>query len=227
MGLLDNLVSDLVKSSTGINAKGFVRMVGGKNILLLGGAAVAGALAANQMGQQNPPTHTPGPKPSPPPPPPPVPTVGTAAPPPPPVPREAVPHPPSAPPAPEPTPEETMPSDLLWAIVRTMVTAALADGRLADEEKSLIERRLDGSRMSRAQIDQIHIDMTNPPPVETLAQLVSSREDAELLYRFGSLVLLADQNVSELERRWLGELAQALEIPPKRREMLEWEIFSK
>ena len=39
MGFLDNLVSDLVKSSTGINARGFVRMVGGKNILLLGGAA--------------------------------------------------------------------------------------------------------------------------------------------------------------------------------------------
>jgi hypothetical protein len=39
------------------------------------------------------------------------------------------------------------------------------------------------------------------------------------------LVVLADKKVTDLERIWLGELARALEIPPHRREILEWEIF--
>jgi uncharacterized membrane protein YebE (DUF533 family) len=65
----------------------------------------------------------------------------------------------------------------------------------------------------------------NPPPIEQLAPLVSSREDAELLYRFSSLVVLADKKVTDLEKIWLDELARALEIPPDRKEMLEWEIF--
>ena len=36
MAFLDNLLSDLIRNSTGFNAKPFVRAVGGKNILLLG-----------------------------------------------------------------------------------------------------------------------------------------------------------------------------------------------
>jgi uncharacterized membrane protein YebE (DUF533 family) len=106
-----------------------------------------------------------------------------------------------------------------------MIAAALADGRLADEEKALIEKRLGDSGLSEERINQLRLDLTNPPPIETLAPLVSSPEDAELLYRFGSLVVLADKNVSDLEKMWLGELARALEIPPHRKEVLEWEIF--
>ena len=54
MAFVDRLVSDVIKKSTGYNARSFVRAVGGKNILLLGGVAVAAALAAEKMGSQPP-----------------------------------------------------------------------------------------------------------------------------------------------------------------------------
>lgn len=54
MAFLDNLLSDLIRNSTGFNAKPFVRAVGGKNILLLGGAVIAGAIAAEKMRSQQP-----------------------------------------------------------------------------------------------------------------------------------------------------------------------------
>lgn len=231
MGLLDNLVSDLVKSSTGINARGFVRKVGGKNILLLGGAALAGAFAASQLGQKQPAAPTaPGRTPPPPPPPPPVPTTDAASAPPP-VPNEAVPPPPvplsaAAPQESRNGAPEEIPRELLWAIVRTMVTASLADGRLADDEKALIEKRVADSELSPEHREQLQLDFTQPPAVEQLAALVSDPEDAELLYRFGSLVLLADKDVSDLEKTWLNELARALKIPDHRKQMLDREIFS-
>ena len=106
-----------------------------------------------------------------------------------------------------------------------MVAAALSDGRIADEEKTLIEKRLESAPTLRERVGRIHNDLLNPPSQEELARLVSNREDAELLYRFGSLVVLADKNVSEFEKTWLKQFAEALEISPQRRKMLEWEIF--
>jgi tellurite resistance protein len=222
MGFLDNLVSDLVKSSTGINARGFVRTVGGKNILLLGGAAVAGALAANHLGKES---SSPSPPPVPGgeasvPPPPPPPVLTTEA-----TPSLPPPIPGAAPETTLPDGAEAIPHDLLWAIVRTMVAAALSDGRIAAEEKALIEKRLDSAPTLRERVGQVHNDLLNPPSQEELARHVSNREDAELLYRFASLVVLADKNVSEPEKTWLEQFATALEIPSQRREILEWEIF--
>jgi uncharacterized membrane protein YebE (DUF533 family) len=215
MGFLDSLVSDLVKSSTGINARGFVRKVGGKNILLLGGAAVAGALAADHLGKKTspPPPPIPGAETTAPPPPPPVPATGATP-----------PTPPTSGALEQTAPNgaEAIPHDLLSAIVKTMVAAALADGRIADEEKALVEKRLDSAPALR---DGIQNDLRNPPSPEELARNVSNQEDAELLYRFASLVVLADKNVTELEKAWLKQLAEALDISPQRKERLEWEIF--
>ena len=47
MGFLDRLVSDMIHRETGFNARRLVRRVGGKNILLLGGAALAGGVLAS------------------------------------------------------------------------------------------------------------------------------------------------------------------------------------
>jgi hypothetical protein len=107
MAFLDNLISDLIRNSTGFNAKPFVRAVGGKNILLLGGAAIAGVIAAEKMRQQ----AAPGAPPLPPLPPlpstevvPPLPPLPTAAP-----------------------AEPQLPPGLVFAIVRTMISGALSD----------------------------------------------------------------------------------------------------
>ena len=218
MGFLDKVVSDLVKSSTGFNARGLVRTVGGKNILLLGGAALAGAFAADKMGSQS--TS-----------PPPVPGGSSAVPPLPPVPGSASQDagpPPPLPPLPTETVSsstEELPRDVLYAVVRTMVAAALADGHMADEEKELIHKHLGESGLDPDQIAQIHKDLVLPTSHKELSSLVSSGQDGELLYRFGVLVALADQKVSEHEKAWLEQLAVELKIPPQRRAEIEKEIF--
>lgn len=225
MGFLDNIVSGLVKNTTGVNAKGFVRMVGGKNILLLGGAALAGAMAADQTSSrgQTPPPPVPGGKSATPPPlPPPLPDTRStkAQVPPPPLPVPAAPREPAQ------IESEELPPKIVFAIVRTMVAAALADGHLAAEEKELIHKHLGSSGLSPEQIGQIHKDLIVPPGHTELSSLVSDREDKELVYRFGALVTLADGEVSGLERTWLEQLADTLRITPERQTQIESEILT-
>jgi uncharacterized membrane protein YebE (DUF533 family) len=205
MAFLDNLISDLIRNSTGFNAKPFVRAVGGKNILLLGGAAIAGAIAAEKMRQQ----PAPGAPPLPPLPPlpstaavPPLPPLPTAAP--------AEPQPPPA---------------LVFAIVRTMVSAALSDGEIHAEEKKLIEGRLGESGLSIDQTKQIHKDLVFPPTPEEIGTMVSTTEDRELLYRFGVLVVRSQGGASAPETAWLDKLGNALGLAPDRRAALVSEIF--
>jgi uncharacterized membrane protein YebE (DUF533 family) len=206
MAFLDNLLSDLIRNSTGFNAKPFVRAVGGKNILLLGGAVIAGAIAAEKMRQQQPASGLP-----PVPPLPPLPTT------------EAV---PPLPPLPAAVPAEPqLPRALVFAIVRTMVSGALSDGEIHAEEKKLIEGRLGESGLSPDETKQIHKDLVFPPAPEELGRMVSTTEDRELLYRFGALVVRSEGGASALETAWLDRLAAALGIAPERRTSLEAEIF--
>jgi uncharacterized membrane protein YebE (DUF533 family) len=199
MGFLDSLVSDLIRGSTGFNVKPFVRAVGGKNILLLGGAAIAGALAAEKM------------------------RGGQTAPPLPPLPGEAT---PPLPPLPVPAvPEPQLPQPLLFAIVRTLVAGALADGQMHAEEKKLIEKHLGESGLSPDQVSQIHKDLVIPASPDELARSASMAEDRELLYRFGALVVLAEGDCSAPERAWLDRFGSALGLAEDRRQALETEIF--
>jgi uncharacterized membrane protein YebE (DUF533 family) len=205
MAFLDNLLSDLIRNSTGFNAKPFVRAVGGKNILLLGGAAIAGAIAAEKMRQQ------PAPGAPPLPPLPPLPAT------------EAV---PPLPPLPTAAPAEPQPPPgLVFAIVRTMVSAALSDGEIHAEEKKLIEGRLGESGLSIDQTKQIHKDLVFPPTPEEIGTMVSTAEDRELLYRFGALVVRSEGGASAPETAWLERLGAALGLAPERRAALESEIF--
>jgi uncharacterized membrane protein YebE (DUF533 family) len=205
MAFLDNLISDLIRNSTGFNAKPFVRAVGGKNILLLGGAAIAGAIAAEKMRQQ------PAPGAPPLPPLPPLPST------------EAV---PPLPPLPTAAPAEPQPPPgLVFAIVRTMVSAALSDGEIHAEEKKLIEGRLGESGLSIDQTKQVHKDLVFPPTPEEIGTMVSTTEDRELLYRFGALVVRSQGGQSATETAWLDKLGGALGLAPDRRAALESEIF--
>ena len=107
-----------------------------------------------------------------------------------------------------------------------MVAAALADGRMAPEEKELIHRHLGESGLGEEQVRQIHQDLVLPPSPEELAALAPAAEAREALYRFAALVVLADRETSDLERRWLERLAAAFEIDAERRSVLEAEIFA-
>jgi uncharacterized membrane protein YebE (DUF533 family) len=242
MGFLDRLVGDMVSDATGLPARKVMRMVGTKNLLLLGGAAVAGGYAAHKLGErsqqgapaaggQAPPPPPPGQSAAPPPPPPPG---QSAAPPPPPVPgqakpAQAVPPPPPAPGSTEADAgagEEEPPPELVYAVVRTMVAAALADGHMAPDEKQAIQGRLGESNLSQAQVQQVHQDLVIPPTPDELARMADSAEARELLLRFALLVVGLDREVSELERTWLDRLAHSFGLDPQRRAELEHELLA-
>lgn len=228
MRFLENMISGMVKDSTGINPRRLVRMVGGKNILLAGGVALAGALAAGKMGSgganQDPAARWTGgqtePKKAPPPPPPPPGSPPPAP------PSKLPPIPGSRPdgmegdPPPVETPAEELteeaareaqvPPRLLFAIVRTLVAAALADGHLADEEKAAIEEHLEESGLSEDQLARIRKDLVFPAPPEELASLVDTPEERRALYRFAVLLVQTDQDVASEELAWLDRFAGQL-----------------
>jgi uncharacterized membrane protein YebE (DUF533 family) len=123
-------------------------------------------------------------------------------------------------------PAEEIPAPLLFAIVRGMVAAALADGRMGAEEKALIQKRLGGSGLSDEQIHQIHRDLVLPPTPDELGALVSGEEERALLYRLAATVIVTDANASRLEKSWLVQLASALGLSEERRRSIEQEIFA-
>ncbi len=252
MGFLDRMISDLIQDNTGINARRLVRKIGGGKMLAMGGAALAAGMFAEkkgmfgQGGQSGQGGQTAATPPRPAAPPPPVP--GRQAPPP--LPGSQPMPPPAIPqPAPPPVPttiaetpttiaetpaatagetsDDELPPELTYAIVRTMVAAALADGHLAPEEKAIIQKHLGESGLSEEQTSQIHKDLVLPPSPQELAALTGDGSSREVLYRFGALVVLADQETSDLERGWLQRLAAAFELGDDRRAALEAEIFSR
>ncbi len=250
--MLDRLLSGLIKNATGIDARKVVRKVGAKNILMMGGAALAGGALLQQRqqagGGQTPmgagapsappqPPHAPPPyapasppttvaEPPPPhavPPPPPPPIPGAA---PPPVPVPTAPG--AIPPPPVPAAAETdddPPPALTYAIVRTLVAGAMADGRLDDDERALIQDNLNDSNLSTEQVAQVHQDMADAPSPATLAGLVSADAERALLYRFGAVVVMADGEASPMEIGWLGRLAEALNLDAATRAQLDQEIL--
>ncbi len=170
--------------------------------------------------------------PGPPPPPPipgsqPPPPQPVAPPPPPPVPGAAAnPEVPAAPAEAAEATDSELPPELTYAIVRTMVAAALADGHMASEEKAMVQKHLGDSGLSEEQTSQIHKDLVLPPSPAELAALTDDQPGREMLYRFGALVVLADQRTSDLERGWLERLATAFEFDAEHKAELEAEIFS-
>jgi uncharacterized membrane protein YebE (DUF533 family) len=228
MGFLDRMVSDLVRRQTGFDARRIVRKVGSKRLLMLGGAALVGGMLASQSGRfAGGSTATAGGQ-----------TGRNVVPPrsgggamPPPGPPAGLPPLPPLPPIPagESAPVEAeaadVPPDLLYAILRTMVAAALADGELHAEEKRLIDERLGESGLSEQRLAQLRRDLVVPSTPAELARSLPPGEDPELLARFAVLVAGADRELVAHERAWLQSLERALGLPAGRSAELEREIF--
>lgn len=214
MGFLSRMVGNMIGESVGVNPRQLRRLMGGKGLLLAGGAALAGVLTAQKPGAAPAGGHERW-------------SGGKAAPPPPPVP------PPDLPPIPTglgQEPEEleaAVPRHLLFAIVRTMAAAAMADGHLAPQEKAAIQEHLEESGLSAEQIARIERDVEEEPaaPAE-LAALAQGEEERETLYRFATLILRSDERVSPQELDWLDGFAGALSLPEERAAELQREVFA-
>ncbi len=224
MGFLDRMVSSAIRRSTGLNVHRAVRGIGAGKLLMMGGAAIAGALAAEKMGKSQPSTAggryssgagdtvTPAGTPAGTPPPlPPLPAAGPQAVPPlPPLP--SLPPLPAIPTSETPVEEEAVPAELLFPLARTMVAAALADGTLAAEERELIDSHLTDGGLSEAQVAQLREEMSNPASVSELVAGVSELAHRQALYRAALLVVRADGEVAASENRWLALLGAALQL---------------
>lgn len=230
MGLLDKLLTDMIQDSTGYDARKIVRRIGGGKILLAGGAAIAGALLTDklrQRGQQPQPPSQGGPAAGGGQALPPLPTPSAGSPPVnlPPLPGAGV-SPPSAPPqAAEATAENSagpeISPELEYAIVRTLIAAALADGHLASEERERILERVDASELPEEQVRQIHKDMVLPPTPSELAALAPKVQDRETLYTFAAVMTSSEAGLKAEEEAWLGHFATALELTPERRREID------
>lgn len=227
MGFLDSMVGGLIRESTGYDTRQvrrLVRRIGGSRMLLAGGAALAGAFAVEHFSKRGAaPTPVPPPPPSggpvPPdlPPLPPLPTVGAS---------EASPEPSSE-------AEPRIPPELLFVVVRTMAAAAMADGRLAPEEREAIEGHLDQAGLTEEQVARVRKDLVLPPTPGELAEMVEdlpepqAAEARETLYRAAALIVHADREVEEVETGWLARLAAELDLGPDRASALRDEVFGE
>jgi len=226
MGFLDRIVADMIGDATGLPVKGLVRKVGAKNLLLLGGVAAAGGVAAHQIAQKRAQPQPGGAPPAPPPQPAPGQTSSTASLPP--IPTGSIPPPPPPPATPRQraaAEKEDLPPDLVFAIVRTMVAAALADGHMSPEEKQTIHTRLGESGLDQDRIRQIHQDLVIPASPDELAAMIPDPAQRPALYRSAILVLLADRQVQPTERAWLDRLAAALGFDGSVRSELEKDLL--
>ena len=231
MGFLDRMVSNAIHRSTGVKAHRVVRKVGAGKLLLMGGAALAGAVAAGKMNQgqggaaggsyKTGRAGTSGAGAAPPPPP--VPQANPDLPPLPPLPVMAETAPVEAAPA-HPT-EDDLPQGLVFPLVRTMVAASLADGELAPEERDLIHQQLGEGGLSDEQAAQVRRELVVPASVEELASGATDPEHAPALYRAALLVVKADGEVGDAETRWLSQLGAALGLDEARRKELEDDLL--
>lgn len=226
MGFLDNMVRGLISESTGYDTRKMsrlVRRIGGSKLLLAGGAAVAGAMAVQHFSKKDSPQGVASQA-----------SGGTPPPPP-----SGGPVPPDLPPLPSlPTSGEAEraevaagPRDLLALVIRAMVAAALADGELSADERSVLEGHLEESELTPEQTERVRKDMVLPPTPGELAEAVEDLPEAEAaeardtLYRAAALVVHADREVAAAELDWLARLGAELGLSEERAEELQAEVF--
>jgi uncharacterized membrane protein YebE (DUF533 family) len=122
-------------------------------------------------------------------------------------------------------PEASLAPHLLFAVVRTMVAAALADGVLMPSERDRIQEQLGSGELSAEQTAQVRKELVFPATPEELAAMAQADSERALLYRFAALVTRVDAGVSAEEEAWLMRLGAALGLDEARRRALEAELF--
>lgn len=128
---------------------------------------------------------------------------------------------PPVPPPPPPPPVPGVPEDLL-RLVRLTISAARADGTLAEEERTAIlahAREAGLEAVAQAEID-------SPRP---LAQIVAGAgpDMAPDLYKLAFTIVRADEGVSGAERIYLAQLAHLLGLDAAAAARLEGEAAAR
>ena len=188
--LLGNLLGGTLSRALGGRGASIFRtgMLGSRAGIGIGLMGVA--LAAFEHYQQNPPASAP---------------IG-ATPPPPPPPRTSG--------GPPPPPPATRNADALL-LIRAMIVAAQADGRIDDTERARIVEATAG--LSAAERSFLDAELAAPHAIEQLVA-ASRPELAADVYAAASHAIVAD---SDVERAWLARLGDALRLDAGARQAIE------
>ena len=197
---IEKLLGGLIRSTTrGTNASSLLK--GGAALGLLG---VAMEAAEHFMANQNQSTDR---RPAPPPPTPPSAQTSPG----PPGPSVNPPPPPGAvkqpPPAQAPSPETDMKKGVL--LIRAMIAAANADGRIDAAERQQILRKLKSVDLSAEESAFIGEELLNPASPEDIVEQAGDRQLAVQVYAVSLLAIEVD---TETEQRCLRNLAKQLEL---------------
>ena len=208
----DNLVGSLVGGLA--SGKGLITAiglgVGAYEIFRQSSASAGGGVAGGT------------PRPAAPPPPPPRPGVPPAAPMPPPLPSQnAAP----VPPVPEPiaasgTVEKrsNQEQELAILLIRVMVAAAHADGRLDEQEEQRILEKLQEQGLSREERLFLLQELHAPKGIAELTAGLNGPMIAQTMYSLAVSTIVVD---TVEERQWLDQLAAALSLSPAMQQFIE------
>ncbi|SRR5664280_104366 len=99
------------------------------------------------------------------------------------------------------------------AIVKGLVSVAWADGKVADEEKEVIEGLLQAFQATPSEVHEIRRFAEQPRTLEDVPLTDLSSEDRRVLLHYAVLITFVDREQSDMERDFLRRLAARLRLP--------------
>ncbi len=122
----------------------------------------------------------------------------------------------AVPPPPPPAAPLVLPADVA-RVVRLAVSAAGADGTLADAERAVILRHAREAGIA----DHVETELARPRPLTEIVAGVTADAERRDLYALAFTIVRADEAVSGAERIYLAQLAHALGLDPATAAALE------
>jgi uncharacterized membrane protein YebE (DUF533 family) len=103
-------------------------------------------------------------------------------------------------------------------LLRAMIAAAMADGRIDDKEREQLIGRVEASGISAEERSYLESLIAKPDTPAQLAALVNHPEVGAQVYLAAFVAIDAD---TPEERRWLDDLAKSLGMEPQLRQNVE------
>jgi uncharacterized membrane protein YebE (DUF533 family) len=103
-------------------------------------------------------------------------------------------------------------------VLRAMIAAAMADGRLDDAERARIIAKIEASGLSGEEKQHLEALIANPDSPAQLATAATGPEAAAEIYLAAYLAIDAD---TPSERNWLNDLSAELKLPEPLRKTIE------
>lgn len=106
-------------------------------------------------------------------------------------------------------------------LIRAMIAASRADGRLDAQESRIIYEQIQSLDLDEEQKHILVAEMSNPVDVDSIVNFASSQEIASEIYAV-SVLAIGDQN--EAEKAYLSMLAARLALPGDLQNAIEDEV---